>query len=139
MTLPSLLTPLNHLGSDATCTVKNQLNEWFKLVDLGEISWLLDISVTWDLNACMISLGQQAYMDHILAWMKLTDMKPVAMPLEPGIDLSCDSPAMSVQPLFAAEKSEYGEGIGSLMYVCLRSHPDIFYVIATLSCFVELP
>ena len=92
---------------DAAQMIKRELNNRFELVDLGEISWLLGINITRDRNAHMISLGQQAYIDHIIQRMKLTDAKPVATPLEPGIDLSLDSPAVSLQPLSTNEKSEY--------------------------------
>jgi hypothetical protein len=124
---------------DAVQLIKTQLNDQFELVDLGEISWLLGISITRDLNAHTISLGQQAYIDHILTRMKLAGAKPVATPLEPGIDLNLDSPAVSIQSLSPSEKAEYREGIGSLMYVCVGSRPDISYAVTTLSRFVESP
>jgi hypothetical protein len=108
-------------------------------VDLGEISWLLGISIIRDLDACTISLGQQAYIDHILERMKLTDAKPISTPLEPGIDLSYDSNAVSPQVLSLTEKAEYREGIGPLSYVCTGSRPDLAYPVSTLSRFMESP
>ena len=124
---------------DAAQSIKNQLNDRFELVDLGEISWLLGISIVHDLNAHTISLSQQAYIDHILTRMNLVDAKPAATPLDPGIDLSYDSPAVSVQRLTPLEKSKYREGIGSLMYVTIGSRPDISFAVTTLSRFVESP
>jgi ssDNA-specific exonuclease RecJ len=53
-------------------TIKNQLNDEFELVEFGEISWLLSINIIRDLNARMISLGQQAYTNHIFIRMKLS-------------------------------------------------------------------
>jgi Reverse transcriptase (RNA-dependent DNA polymerase) len=119
--------------------IKEQLNEYFELVDLGEISWLLGIHLIRDRTARTISLGQQAYIDRILIRMKLEDARSVTTPMEPGIDLSYDSPAVSAEILTDSEKSKYREAIGSLMYAAIGSRPDIAYAVSTLSRFMESP
>ena len=55
---------------------KSKLNGHFELIDLGDINWLLGVSVTWNLVDKTISLGQQAYIEQILARFGLTDACP---------------------------------------------------------------
>jgi len=38
--------------------LKEDLGKLFSLIDLGELKWLLGITVTWDCNAHTISLCQ---------------------------------------------------------------------------------
>ena len=45
--------------------LKEQLGKFFSLVDLGELKWLLGISITRDRCACTISLCQGAYIESI--------------------------------------------------------------------------
>jgi hypothetical protein len=59
--------------------------------------------------------------------------------MEPGVDLSVDSPAVSPQLLNESEKSRYREAIGSLMYAMLATRPDLAFAVSTLSRFMETP
>jgi hypothetical protein len=77
--------------------IKKQLNDHFELVDLGEINWLLGIRITRDRKNKTISLSQTAYIEQILAQMSLSDAAPSLTPMEPGVDLSVDSPGVSSQ------------------------------------------
>ena len=45
--------------------LKEELRKLFSLVDLGELKWLLGITVTQDCNACTIYLYQAAYIKSI--------------------------------------------------------------------------
>ncbi|RDB27836.1 Retrovirus-related Pol polyprotein from transposon TNT 1-94 [Hypsizygus marmoreus] len=99
----------------ATSLIKKQLSEYFEIVDLGPINWLLGVSITRDLSARTMALGQQAYIEQILARFGLEESRAAVTPMEPGIDLSPDSPAVSDKILTPAEKTRYREMIGSLI------------------------
>ena len=104
---------------------KAQLNQHFELVDLGDINWLLGVSVTRNfLKDKTISLGQQAYVEQILARFGLTDARPDVTPMEPGADYHFDSPGVSPTLLTPTEKTTYHEMIGSLMYCATMTRPD---------------
>jgi hypothetical protein len=118
---------------------KADLNRHFNLVDLGDINWLLGVSVTRNLEARTISLGQQAYVEQILARFGLTDAHPDVTPMEPGADYHPDSPSISPTMLTPAEKMTYREMIGSLMYCATMTCPDIAYAVSTLSQYLESP
>ena len=118
---------------------KDQLNQHFELVNLGNINWLLSISVTRNLKDKTIFLGQQAYVEQILTRFGLTDACPDVTPMGPRADYHFDSPSVSPTLLTAAEKTTYHKMIGSLMYCMTMTCPDIAYAILMLSQFLEAP
>ena len=46
--------------------IKKEMSEFFKLVDLGSINWLLGVSVVWDIENWTIALSQKSYINQIL-------------------------------------------------------------------------
>ena len=118
---------------------KADLNRHFELVNLGDINWLLGVSVTCNFENKTISLGQQAYVEQILARFGLTDARPDVTPMESGADYLFDSPSISPTLLTPAEKTTYCEMIGSLMYCATMTRTDIAYAVSMLSQFLEAP
>jgi len=118
---------------------KAQLNQHFELVNLGNINWLLGVSITCNLEDKTIALGQQAYIEQILARFGLSDACPDVTPMEPGADYHPDSPGVSPTLLMPAEKTTYREMIGSLMYCASMTRPNIAFAMSTLSQFLEAP
>ena len=118
---------------------KAQLNDHFELVDLGDINWLLGVSVTRDKSNKTISLGQRSYIELILTRFGLSNAHPEHTPMEAGADFHLDSPSISPTPLSDAEKTTYREIIGSLMYCATMMRPDIAYAVSMLSQFLETP
>ncbi len=55
-------------SKEAIALIKKQLREHFEMTDLGEIKWLLGISVHRNREARTITLGQHAYIDSIIEW-----------------------------------------------------------------------
>ncbi|PPQ82486.1 hypothetical protein CVT24_005670 [Panaeolus cyanescens] len=119
--------------------VKESLNKEFELVELGPINWLLGVSVERNIESRTFALGQEAYIDQILARFNLSDAKTHSTPMEPGLDLTTDAPHVSSKSLSQEERRVYREGIGSLMYLSVMTRPDIAYAVSTLSQFLESP
>jgi hypothetical protein len=124
---------------NSVATVKEQLTNHFEIVDLGEIKWLLRISISRDLKSKTISLGQQEYVKQIISRFDLQDARPAVTPMEPGVDLSPDSLSTSPILLTESEKRKYREMISSLMYASIMMRPDIAFAVSTLSQFLETP
>jgi len=118
---------------------KSELNGHFELVDLGDINWLLGVSVTRNLKDKTISLGQQAYVEQIVTCFGLSDARPDVTPMEPSADYHFDSPSVSPMLLSPAKKTTYCEMIGSLMYCVTMTRPDIAYAVSMLCQFLEAP
>ena len=51
--------------------IKKEMGGFFKLVDLGPISWLLGVSVSHDPKNRTIALDQETYIDQILTHFRL--------------------------------------------------------------------
>ncbi|SJL08306.1 uncharacterized protein ARMOST_11669 [Armillaria ostoyae] len=75
--------------------VKKQLSKHFRMTDLSTLHWLLGIGIKRNLTARTITLDQHGYLDVIIKDMGLEDARSVTTPLEPGVDLSYDSPSIS--------------------------------------------
>jgi hypothetical protein len=119
--------------------VKQQIQKHCEITDLGAINWLLGVKISRNLEDHTISLCQQTYIEQILARFGLEDARTAVTPLEPGIDLTPDSPAVSSTLLTPYEKTKYREMIGSLMYVTVMTRPDISFAVSTLSQYLENP
>lgn len=105
----------------AIALIKKQLKEHFEMTDLGEIKWLLGISVHRNREARTITLGQHAYVDSIVEW------------------AGQSKASVSTTVLPKAQHSLYREAIGRLMYASLATRPDISYAMLTLSRYMQEP
>ncbi len=108
-------------SKEAIALIKKQLGEHFEMTDLGEIKWLLGISVHRNRKARTITLGQHAYINSIVEWAGQSEAREIVTPMEPGIDLSYDSPSVSTTVLPKAQHSLYREAIRRLMYASLAT------------------
>jgi len=59
--------------------------------------------------------------------------------MEPRINLSLDSPAVSPNALTPAKKTKYQEMIGCLMYATIMTCPNIGFAVSTLSQYLKSP
>ena len=119
--------------------IKDQLNQHFEIVDLGEIKWLLGIHITRDLENRTISLGQQAYINKIIWRFGLEDAHPILTPMELSADLTPGTPHASPIKLTAREQSFYRKMIGALLYLLTVTRADVAYAISTLSRYLADP
>ena len=64
---------------------KNDLQEMFKVTDLGEPSKIVRIKINIDLKTGNIKLTQKKYIERLLQKYGLVDMNGVAVPMDPNI------------------------------------------------------
>ena len=86
-----------------------------------------------------IALGQQVYIEQILACFGLSDACPNVTSMELGVDYHSDSPGVLPILLTPAEKTTYHKMIGLLMYCATMTHPDIAFAVSTLFQFLKAP
>src|SRR6266850_1307470 len=118
---------------------KAQFHACYTLTDLGPVSWLLGIKITWDCSTRSISLSQSSYIDNILAQFVLADVKAQVTPMVPGAIFSHSDSPSSPTDINRMRKVPYREAIGSLMYTSVTTRPDISFAVSTLSQFLDNP
>lgn len=99
-------------------TIKRLLSNEFEMTDIGRANTFLGIHIERDENTGTIKIGQAEYFRRMLRKFNMMDCKPIATPIENGLDLkkgeinqNCDAP--------------YRELIGCLTYATLTTRPDL--------------
>ncbi|KAJ1530149.1 hypothetical protein ONE63_005080 [Megalurothrips usitatus] len=106
-------------------TLKEKLQESFKIRDLGPIQDCLGVKVCQS-DAGTILLNQEGYIDKLLLRYGLSDCKPACTPLQENQHL---------MPTEVCPNYPYQELIGGLMYLSILTRPDITYAVSYLSQF----
>src|SRR3979490_1681703 len=119
--------------------IKKDLEHIFKMKDLGEIHWLLNLKIECNRTAGTICFSQEAYIDKILANFNLTDAKTHVTPLYQNIKVTKDQCPTTDEEKRAMERVPYRQAIGSLMWAAVATRPDIAFAVSLLSQFLENP
>ena len=101
--------------------VKQDLEQVFKMKDLGEIHWLLNLKIDRDKISGTISISQEAYINNILAWFNLLEAKSYSNPLDPNVKLSKDQCPKTDEEKKMMEKVPNRQVIGSLMWAAVAT------------------
>jgi transposase InsO family protein len=119
--------------------IKDDLNRIFKMKDLGELHWLLNLKIERDKQSKSISFSQGAYIDKITKRFNLQDAKPYSTPLDSNVKLTKEQCPTTDREKHAMAKTPYREAIGSLMWAAVATRPDIAFAVSLLSQFLENP
>ena len=63
------------INDNIVCEINADLMKIFKMKDLGELHWLLNLKMEWNRTSKLISFSQKAYIDKMLKWFNLEDSK----------------------------------------------------------------
>ena len=107
--------------------IKRLLQAKYKMCDLGAAKRFLGIEIERGEDES-ISICQQAYIDTILKRFGQQDAKSAKTPLDHQVDLANTNCEVK-----KANRKEYLLIVGSLMYVAIRSRPDIAFSVTALS------
>ncbi len=106
------------------------------MTDLGNVSHCLGMEVDVNLGKKKITLRQSTYLKKILERYRMSDCRPVKIPISPGIANSL------IAYENQAEKdtvSWYQSAVGALMRPAIHSRPDLAYSVGVLSYFAANP
>ncbi|GKA83931.1 ribonuclease H-like domain, reverse transcriptase, RNA-dependent DNA polymerase [Tanacetum coccineum] len=109
---------------------KAQMEEKFKMSDLGLLDYYLGIEVTQ--TSGDISVKQTAYANKILKEAGMIDGNKTLIPMDPGMRLTKITEGTMVN------STEYRSLIGCLRYL-LHTRPDLSYSVGLLSRFMQEP
>ena len=107
---------------------KKALCNRFELVDNGEISHVLGLTVKRDREARTISISQPTYLREMLERFRMSQCNPVSTPLEAGRQFTKFSDGDT-----PFNKEIYQQAIGCLTYVSTSTRPDISAAVGALS------
>ena len=124
-------------SDEAIEELKQQLKCKFKMKDLRNLTWLLNIEVKQDRKLRTISFSQTAYINAILVHFNLQKAAPVTTPMDPHVTFSKTQCPSMPQQCDDMKKVPYREIIGSLMWAAIATRPDITFAISTLSQYLE--
>nr|GEZ35969.1 ribonuclease H-like domain, reverse transcriptase, RNA-dependent DNA polymerase [Tanacetum cinerariifolium] len=109
---------------------KAQMEEKFKMSDLGLLAYYLGIEVTQTNGD--ISIKQSAYANKILKEAEMLDCNETLIPMDPGTRLT------KITKETMVNSTEYRSLIGYLRYL-LHTRPDLSYSVGLLSRFMQEP
>jgi len=120
--------------------IKHQLEEKFKMTDLGQLHWfLVGMEFIQNLSTGITTVNQTKYAENVLRRFGMTDCASRDLPHDPKVKLTKE---MSPEPDSAEWKTmqqfKYREAIGCLMYLLITRH-DLKYIVIALSRFVSNP
>ena len=105
--------------------IEHDFNIHFKVKLLGKLNLLLGIKIS--IGDIFITFSQTNYIDSLLNKYGLMNTNPVLTPMDPNVKLEAkeaEEASMKEDPKI---EHGYAQLIGSLMYLVLATHPDIFY------------
>lgn len=110
---------------------KQRLTERFAMKDLGELHFLLGISIEHKEDS--LKLSQQAFIKQILSKYGMESCNPVSTPAAMDVKLVKSDGSKPV------DQKLYQSIIGSLLYLSVATRPDIAHSVGVLSKFNSCP
>ena len=114
--------------------VKLALAENFNVKDLGELSYFLGVKVVQNCKAGTIWIGQPIYTEGILKKYGMEHCKPVTTPADAGLKLT-----KGTEDSEYVEEKHYQSVVGSLLYLSMRTRPDIAFAVSRAARFCSKP
>jgi hypothetical protein len=117
---------------------KNELRSHWEISDLGPAKFALGIALSRDLDSKTITLSQTALIDRVVDQFNQNDAHPVDTPMVAGSQLRRPDKS-ETDPTTEAwmARTPYRSLVGSLMYICRGSRPDIAYAVSRLASYLD--
>jgi hypothetical protein len=117
---------------------KLTISNKYKLKDLGDCEWILQMSVTRDRSARTITLSQRSYIEVILSGHPSINNKQVSTPYLYK-DITVCPEGIADKELSKEDHAEYRSIVGELLYAATISRVDIAYIVSALARYVNKP
>ena len=115
----------------------------YKIKDLGNCEWILNMKLVRDRVTGTITLSQEAYIKQILinSHMDINTTKSVDNPGDPSlyIQSTTDDTQSDFTPLTPTQHAYYRKVLGELLYAALMTRLDIAHSVSFLSRFAATP
>ncbi|KAM3869082.1 uncharacterized protein ACN63O_006460 [Diretmus argenteus] len=114
--------------------LKMALKKRYKMKDMGELSYILGISVVRDKEKNCVLLHQKHYIEAILQKYGMDNTNPVATPADANVKLKKGDGVSK-----PVNQSTYQSMVGSLLYAAMATRPDIAQAVSAVSKFNANP
>lgn len=114
--------------------LKMALEDRYKMKDMGELSYILGVSVIQDKEKNCVFLHQKHYIEAMLQKYGMDNANPVATPADVNVKLK-KSDGVS-KPV---HQHTYQSMVGSLLYAAMATRPDIAQAVSAVSKFNANP
>ena len=109
--------------------VKQQLNNEFKMKDLGAAKKILRMEIMRDGVVGRLSLSQKEYIEKVFHRFNIQNAKPITTPLAAHFRLSSTLCSQLDEEVDYMSRVPYSSVVGSLMYAMVCSCPDLAYAV----------
>lgn len=119
--------------------IKKNISDTYKIKDIGECEWILNMKITRNRAAKTITLSQELYVHQLLNLYDMEDAKPMDSPttIQP---LTKDLPnGVAGVPLDTKDHEKYRSIIGGLLYLANTTRIDISFPVSRLSQYLNEP
>ncbi|TPX53003.1 DNA-directed DNA polymerase [Synchytrium endobioticum] len=110
---------------DAITNLEYELEKTFKIKKCGNLKRYLGIDFERDWNTNTIYISQSVYINAMLVKFGFDKANPVSLPMQPGVKFDNEDPF--------ADKTEYLEKIGGLLFLARVSRPDIMTAVSMMA------
>ncbi|PKI76846.1 hypothetical protein CRG98_002832 [Punica granatum] len=117
--------------------LKKELSKSFAMKDLGLVNQILGMYISRDRSSEKFWLSQEKYIGKILDRFNMGNAKPVSSPLASHFKLSSKQCPTSKKEKEEIKKVSYSSVVGNLMYVMVRTRPDIAHFVSVVSGFLS--
>jgi len=124
--------------SDVWEADKNKIVSQFKIKDIGECEWILNMRVVRDRKKRTIILSQENYIDLLLSDFPPKSDRLVLSPYKWN-DMTVLSEGMDATPLSPKEHTKYRMIVGQMLWISIVTRPDLTHVVSLLSRYVSAP
>ena len=114
--------------------VKLALAERFDVKDLRELNYFVGVKIVQNHRACTIWIGQLTYTEGVLQKFSMENCKPLMTPVEIGSKLT-----KGTEDSEYVDKTHYQSAVGSLLYLSMRTRPDITFAVSLAERFCLEP
>ena len=117
--------------------MKEEIASLYTIKDLGEAKYFLGIKLDRNSNGTL-RLSQTNRIENILERFNMTASKAVSSPMVPNKNMMEHKPR-SKEDASTMTSVPYREAIGALLYLSIRTRPDIAVAVGTLAKHVQEP
>ncbi|CAM8902569.1 unnamed protein product [Rhodiola kirilowii] len=116
--------------------IKTQLNRHFDMKDFGKAQRILGIKIIRDRQNRRIFLSQSKYVFEVLEKFSMSAVKHVTLPLGGHFLLSKQNCPQTESERMKMSAVPYDIDVGFVMYLMVRTRPDVAYSISVLGRFM---